>query len=564
MSERKPLAGEILLRRLKAHGVSYLFANSGTDFAPIIEGLMEAHAHGDETPEALVIPHENAAIGMAHGFYMATGRAQAVMVHTNVGLANSLMGVINAAAEQAPMLVCSGRTPATEQGRLGSRTTPINWGQDMRDQGAMLRELVKWDFELHYPEQTAELVDRAMTIANSAPRGPVYMSLPREALCAVVDAACGLDKPRPAPSSFAPFAPDVEKAAAWILEAEAPLIVSHDAGSTRAAFDGFREFAETFAIPVIDYWASRISLSTDSAMHAGFDVADDLGDADVVIVVNALAPWIPARHRLRPDAKVIHIGNDPHHVRFPIRGFAADAALTGDSSVVISALHAAMVQLGARDFSRRFNALAKRNEDRRQKAAAFADLGAGSPMSKAWVSKCVSDLVNREGGVVVTEMGVDPAYMDFREPGGFIGAAVSGGLGWGVPAGLGVQLADRERLVVATIGDGSYMFANPVVCHQIAEALHLPLLIIVFNNGVWNAVRRSTLDIFPDGLASKANRMPVTSLEPAPDYCKIAEASRAWTVRIEKGSDLPGALDRAVEVIRNERRQAFVEVLTAT
>lgn len=154
--------------------------------------------------------------------------------------------------------------------------------------------------------------------------------------------------------------------------------------------------------------------------------------------------------------------------------------------------------------------------------------------------------------------------MDFREPGGFIGAAVSGGLGWGVPAGLGVQLADRERLVVATIGDGSYMFANPVVCHQIAEALHLPLLIIVFNNGVWNAVRRSTLDIFPDGLASKANRMPVTSLEPAPDYCKIAEASRAWTVRIEKGSDLPGALDRAVEVIRNERRQAFVEVLTAT
>ena len=111
MSQRRPLAGEVLLRRLKAHGVDYLFANSGTDFAPVIEGVAEARRHGEDTVETLVIPHEHAAISMAHGYYLATGRAQAVMVHTNVGLANSVLGVLNAAAEQVPMFVCSGRTP---------------------------------------------------------------------------------------------------------------------------------------------------------------------------------------------------------------------------------------------------------------------------------------------------------------------------------------------------------------------------------------------------------------------------------------------------------------------
>src|SRR5690606_22120728 len=136
---------------------------------------------------------------------------------TNVGLANSVLGVLNAAAEQVPMFVCSGRTPVTERGRLGSRTTPINWGQDMRDQGAMLREAVKWDFTLHYPEQIAALVDRAMTVSKSAPSGPVYLSLPREALCATAEIPEHLGRQVPAPSRLAPHPGDIARAAELLL-----------------------------------------------------------------------------------------------------------------------------------------------------------------------------------------------------------------------------------------------------------------------------------------------------------------------------------------------------------
>ena len=92
-------AGGAIFTRLKALGVDYVFANSGTDFPPIIEGLAEASAKNIELPTPIVIPHEHAALGMAHGYYLISGKAQAVMLHTNVGLSNGATGAINAACE---------------------------------------------------------------------------------------------------------------------------------------------------------------------------------------------------------------------------------------------------------------------------------------------------------------------------------------------------------------------------------------------------------------------------------------------------------------------------------
>src|SRR5690606_17687009 len=137
-------AGGAIFTRLKALGVDYVFANSGTDFPPVIEGLAEAAAKEIPLPRALVIPHEHAALGMAHGYYLMSGRSQAVMLHTNVGLSNGATGAINAACEHVPMLLMSGRTPVTEEKRFGARTVPIAWGQEMRDQTALVREACKW------------------------------------------------------------------------------------------------------------------------------------------------------------------------------------------------------------------------------------------------------------------------------------------------------------------------------------------------------------------------------------------------------------------------------------
>lgn len=554
-------AGDVLIRRLRAHGVDYVFANGGTDFGPIIEALARGAAEGIDMPQGIVMPHETAAIGMAHGYYLKTGRPQAVMLHTNVGLANAIMGVINAAAEQIPMFIASGRTPVTESGHLGSRNAPIHWGQEMRDQAGMLRELVKWDYELRYPDQMEALVDRAMTISMSAPRGPVYLSLPREALAARYDGPVG--SPRPEPVRTAPHPASLARAAELLAGAKAPLILGSRSGHIPAAFASLRSFAEEFAIPVGEFWASRPSLDTKSPMHAGFSPAEDLAAADVVLVLDLLVPWIPLRQKLSPGVKVIQAGEDPVHTRFPVRGFPADVTLAGDIPTVLSVLGAAMrPHTKQQEVADRFDTLAARNAKRRAERIALAKAGVGSPMKPGYVGYCLNEAMKGEG-TVVTELGITPDQIDISRPGQFLNHPISGGLGWALPAALGAQLANRDELTIASVGDGSYMFANPVACHQIAEALELPLLTIVFNNGIWNAVKRSTLDIFPDGYAAKSNSMPITSLQPLPDFCKVAEASRAFAQRVENGADLPKALSRAIDVIRKERRQALVEVIVA-
>ena len=133
----------------------------------------------------------------------------------------------------------------------------------------------------------------------------------------------------------------------------------------------------------------------------------------------------------------------------------------------------------------------------------------------------------------------------------------------GFDDGAGAPLADRDRLVIACMDDGSYMFANPLACHQIAEALELPILTIIKNNAKWNAVRRSVTRTYPDGAAAQTNRMPLTSLEPIPDVIQMASASRAHVEKVERDQYLVGAFKRVVAAIRKERRQALLDVTLA-
>ncbi len=556
--------GEALLRRLKAVGVDYLFANGGTDFAPIIEAFARNGAGAAEVlPRPLVMPHESAAVAMAHGTFLATGRPQAVMVHTNVGLANAVMGTINAAVENIPILLFSGRTPITETGRPGSRTAPINWGQEMRDQAALVRECVKWEFELRYGDQVADLVDRALAVATSAPQGPVYMSLPREVLCEPM-ALDGLsESTRLSPAVAAPRAADLDAAAGLLAGARRPLVIAQRGSA--ASFHGLARFAERFALPVVEFWPSRNAMASDSPMHAGFDPAPWLERADVVLVLDALVPWIPERHPVPGDCKVIQAGPDPLFARHPVRGFPADVVLTGQVAAVLDGLTPPLAaRLDGQDegIAARGRSIAARTTADRAARRATAQAGATTPMSPAWVSHCVSQALGADG-IVVSELGCDPAYMTLTKPGRFFCHALSGGLGWAMPAALGVKLAKPDAVVAACVGDGSYLFANPAACHQIAEAHDLPLLTIVFNNGQWNAVRRSTLEIYPDGHAARTNVMPITSLQPAPDYTLYAKASRGWAQRVENGEDLPGALEQAIAVVREEKRQALLDVAVA-
>lgn len=560
----KITAGGAILARLKAVGVDYIFANSGTDFPPIIEGLAEASAKDIPLPKAIVIPHESAAMGMAHGYFLATGRAQAVMAHTNVGLANCAMGAINAATERVPIILFSGRTPVTEQGRLGSRTVPIGWGQEMRDQTALVREATKWDYELRFPEQALEVVDRAHAIACSTPKGPVYLSLPREVLCELCPAE-NIEAPsRIKPAIAAPTAGALAEAARILVAAERPVIIAQRGAGSPEGFSALAELAIGWGIPVIQYWAIQLAIAQDHPMAAGSDPSRWLKDADVVVIIDSLAPWSPAVHDVPANCKVIQIGQDPLYARFPVRNFHADVSLVGETDNCIISLAASMNASLAetqqkRDARRR--RVAKITQATRQEVQKRSAAGGGDMMTKDWVSHCLSKAIEGKRATVLSELGCPLDPLSLQGHGTWYQEPHSGGLGWSFPCGLGMQLAEPDRLIVATMGDGSYMFSNPVACHQIAEALGLPLLILVLNNSEWGAVRRSVLDVYPHGYASRSNAMPLVSLQPTPDFMMVAQASRAFAMRVEKGSELPAALKAAIDHISRERTHALIDIL---
>jgi len=261
MSAPSLTAGGAVLARLAQLGVDLVFVNSGTDFPPIVEGLAEADAHLVDLPRAVLVAHEHVAVGMAHGYYFASGRPQAVMLHTNVGLSNGATGAINAATDHVPMLLMSGRTPTVEQDRFGARTVPIGWGQEMRDQTALVREACKWDYELRFPEQVPQLLDRAHAIACSTPKGPVYLSLPREVLCEPCPIEAIEQAPAMAPASIAASPAAIADAAELLAGAERPVIFAQRGAGDERGFEALARLADAWSIPVCQYWAVATAIS---------------------------------------------------------------------------------------------------------------------------------------------------------------------------------------------------------------------------------------------------------------------------------------------------------------
>src|SRR6476659_8199014 len=204
---------EAYLALLADRGVEYLFGNAGTDFAPLIEAYSRATQTGVAVPRPMLATHENLAVAMAHGYGMVSRRIPAVMAHVSVGTANMICAAMNAARENVAILLTAGRSPITEGGLLGSRDGYIHWAQEMYDQAGMLRELVKWDYELRNAEQLETVVDRALAIAGSEPRGPVYLSLPREVLAERGPSSAGVTARMQAAAPSSPNAASIAAAA---------------------------------------------------------------------------------------------------------------------------------------------------------------------------------------------------------------------------------------------------------------------------------------------------------------------------------------------------------------
>jgi len=552
LSDQQQITAEAYIRRLADRGIDYVFANAGTDFAPIIEAISRNSGSDAKIPKFITVPHENVAMAMAHGYYRASGKMAAVMVHVTVGTGNTINGLMNAARDNVPLLLAAGRTPLTETGSIASRNRSIHWGQESFDQGGMVREFVKWDYELRAGQPVETLVDRALDVAMSEPRGPVYMTLPREVLAGPAVAARRAGK---RPLGAVPAEPSrgaIDEAANLIAHAEFPLIVTSAGGRTPAAFAELAALAEEFALPVVQAEARDINIPTDHPMHFGFDVSALLPKADVVLVFESAVPWIPRAITPKRDAKIIHIAADPLESKYPFREFETDLLITGEASATLPVLRAALraaVRKGNGVDSRR-RALAPVHDEIAAKHRKFLDsVRDATPIHPAYIAACLNEL-KAENSIIVNELGLPVNQLHLTQPRSYFGGLLSGGLGFGLGAALGAKLAAPEREVIAVVGDGSYMFGNPLPFHYVGRSEDLATLTIISNNQTWFAVKRATLDVYPDGRAAKANVMPLTELKPSPDYEKVIETCGGHGEKVEKPSDLKKALERGLAAVR--------------
>ena len=212
-------------------------------------------------PRPLLVPHENVAVGMAYGYAMVTGRMQAVMVHVGLGTANALCGLFNAARQNVPMLFTAGRTPWTEGGVPGGRNNYINWAQEQFDQAGMVREFMKWDYELRHPAQLEAVLDRALALADSDPKGPVYLTLPREVLAAGFTGSVSSTRTLASTSAAHPDPAVLAEVAKHLANAQRPVLITADTGRTRAGWDALGRFAAHCGVPVVQYRPRHASLT---------------------------------------------------------------------------------------------------------------------------------------------------------------------------------------------------------------------------------------------------------------------------------------------------------------
>lgn len=535
-----------------------MFANAGTDFAPIIEALVRLDPVS--VPQFLTVPHENLAVAMAHGYSLVTRKPAAVMVHVTVGTGNTICALMNANRDNVPLLLMAGRTPHTQIGHIASRSFPIHWGQENFDQAGMVREYTKWDYELRAGQCVEEIVARGLEVAMSEPRGPVYLTLPREVL-ADIDQSIPSTRPTGMVATPQPDAEQLATVASWIAAAKWPTIVTTHLGRNPAAVATLGALCERHGIPVVQAGPTCVNLPASHPMNTGQAGGSLLGQADLIVVVDSEVPWFPRSFTPAPETRVVHLGADPLFTRYPIRSFPTDLAVPGDSHSALQLLSLALdaEQLDQAAASARREAVTKHRVASQERALQALERGRRArPISYDFVGACVRDALPK-GGIVVTELGASADQLALEEPGSLIGVGIGGGLGFGLGASLGAKLAGGERTVISTIGDGSYMFGNPTPFHFVARAAKLPTLTIICNNNRWHAVDAATRGVYPDGQAAASDPMPLVELKPSPEFARVAEASDAFAKRIDDPADLPAAIDAGLEAVASGR-QALLDV----
>ncbi len=562
-------ASTALIEALSEVGVSFLFANQGSDHPGIIEALAEAKATGRPAPRLITCPNEMVALSAAHGFAQVTGQAQAVLVHVECGT-QALAGAIhNAAKGRVPVLIFAGASPFTQEGELrGSRNEFIHWIQNVFDQRGIVRGYVKYDNEIRTGRNIKQMVHRALQFAHSDPRGPVYLMAAREVLEEEVPPVT-LDPahwpPVAAVSLSAPAAASIIEA---LRRAQRPLIVTSYLGRNPQAVAELIRLCDALAIGVLESVPNYVNFPAGHQLHQGVQWNEAqqnpvLAEADLVLVIDSDIPWIPLLNKPAATAEIYHLDVDPLKEQMPLFQLPAKHIFRVDAATALRQINELVAETPCdQELIATRRAHYAESHQAYQQRLSEAERLRDERITAQYLMACVRE--HLDGETIVLNEGITNYKVIFDHLGlsnaGAMLTSGGGSLGWNGGAALGVKLACPEKTVVAITGDGSYLFSVPATVHWMARRYQTPFLQIVLNNGGWRAPRFSTLAVHPDGYASQSDDIGV-SFDPPPDYAGIAVAAGgAFARAVQHTEDLPGALQAAFDAVQHEGRCAVLDV----
>jgi acetolactate synthase I/II/III large subunit len=562
-------ASAAMLEALHEAGVSYIFANFGSDHPALIEAIAEARSLGRPIPAVVTCPNEMVAMTCAHGYAQLTGRAQAVVVHVDCGTQALGGAVHNAAKARIPVFVFAGLSPATQEGEAtGSRNEFIQWIQDVSDQRGIVRPYMKYDNELRNAHNVKQVVHRSLQVAHSDPKGPVYLVGAREVMEEEAERVA-IDV-----ADWPPIEPMALSAAAAaslidaVQKAARPLIVTSYVGRNPAAVTELVRFCGRLGVGVLESVPSYVNYPHSNPLYQGNHWNHPfqnraLAEADFILVVDSDVPWIPSVSKPSDGVSIAIVDIDPLKQSTPLWSIKARQCYRADAATAFAQLNARLdsVEIDEEAADRRRDHYAKRHRERKSELARL-EAPSGEVITPEYVTACVRRQVGLEAIVLNEGITNYPAICDHmaREHPGTMFASGGGSLGWSGGAAIGMKLAAPERTFVVMSGDGSYMFSQPSTVHWMARRYRTPFLQIIFNNCGWKAPKFSALAIHPDGFASRAGDLDL-SFDPPPDYSGVAAAAGgAFAGVVKRPQDVEAAVAEGLRVTLEERRCAVLDV----
>lgn len=525
------------LALLKDEGVTHLFGNPGTTELPIMHALKE---HPDLT--YVMAMQESLVVAMADGFSRASGKLVACNVHVAPGLGNAMGSLFNASFTGTPMILTAGQQ---EQGH--GLQEPVLYGPLVQ----MAEPLVKWAVEVTRLEDLPRIVRRAAKIAMTPPTGPVFISLPGDILNA--EAGIELGKSTRIDTRVRPSDESLKAFAARILKAERPVIVVGDEVVKSDALKEAAEFAETLGCPAYQsstpfgaHFLSESPCFVGALARIQKLTRDALTPYDLIIAVGGdpLRMSVYSEVDPLPDGtSIVQVGLVDHDIA---KNYGVDVALKGDVKETLRALIPALKAAGGSALEKRAKQgladLVTKNwtAKRRMVVDHISKSAATTPIDPDWLALQVVEAM--PDNAILVDEGLTSsrqviALRPHRDRYGYH-ALASGGIGWGLPASVGVSLANPDRPVVCYSGDGSSMYS--IQSLWTAANQNLPLTFIIVNNGGYRIIKQRLLAFHGDD-----HYVGMDFKDPPVDFTALAKSMGLESTRVTDPTQLKSVLSSA-------------------